>query len=91
MNAVLFAYRTSFHLGINNSPYLLESLRVPLDVELYRYLRENDISPNDPSFIFSHAQALHRARNQARSFSLFLSEPTCSGISESFFIPLFFT
>ena len=71
MNAVLFAYRTSFHLGINTSPDLLvygQSLRVPLYVELYRYLRENDICHIDPSFIFSHAQALYRARNQARLF-----------------------
>ena len=71
MNAVLFAYRTSFHFGTNTSPDLLvygQSLRVPLDVELHHYLRERDLSPTDPSFIFSHAQALARAREQARLY-----------------------
>ena len=71
LNAVLFAYRTSFHGGINISPDVLifgQSLHVPLDVELQQVLHTSSLSPSDPAFIFAHAAALARAREQARDY-----------------------
>ena len=67
LNAVLFAYRTSFHGGINISPDVLifgQSLHVPLDVELQQVLHTSSLSPSDPAFIFAHAAALARARSR---------------------------
>jgi transposase InsO family protein len=71
LNACLFAYRTSFHTSTNTSPDLLvfgQGLKLPLDTEIARILHHEHSSPSDPSFVFSHAQALLRAREQAQQF-----------------------
>ena len=69
ISAILFAYRTSFHSGVNTSPDMLVygiNLRLPLDQELDQLIHQQQLSPTSSTFIFRHAQALSRARNQAR-------------------------
>ena len=45
-----------------------QALRIPLDIELNHILHQEHRSPTDSSFVFTHALALERAREQAHQY-----------------------
>jgi hypothetical protein len=68
LGAILFAYRNAMHSSAQASPALLlygKILRSPLDAELDLHLHQFRRT-FDPDFVFQHAEALARARDQAR-------------------------
>jgi transposase InsO family protein len=69
--AILFAYRTSFHSGLNTSPDVVTfgfPLHLPIDSQIEQYLRTHKVSASSPAYLFAHNKALLRAREIARTY-----------------------